>query len=310
MIHQILIPFDFPADRRALLAQRGRVLQPTTSQAPLTHLLPDCDALIARTNLVINADLLRHAPRLRVIGVAGVGLDNVDLDAAAQLGIEVLHVPDAASDAVAEWAVGLMLQLIRPRARLVSEYRAGQFRGARANASGVELRELCVGILGLGRIGSRVGRICNHGFGARVLYNDIRSVPPPGFHATPVEKSELWRTADILSLHTPLTPLTRGLLSADVLNQLKPGAILINTARGAIVDTAALLAALQSGRLGGAGLDVLDPEPLSPDHDLFKLPNCLLTPHVAARTQGGLDRMLGVVERVLEFLDRTPPRTI
>lgn len=308
MIHKILLAANLDADAERRLANAANVIRADNAEIPLSSLVGDCDALIGRTNTLITAEVLRAGRRLRVVGVAGVGLDNVDLDAANQLGIHVLHVPDAASDAVAELTVSMMLQLIRPTTELRHAYQAGRFHEARAVASGRELRELCVGVVGLGRIGSRVARICNVGFGTRVLFNDILTIQPAGFQATAVSKEELWSAADVITLHLPLTPLTRGLISENVLRQFPPGAILINAARGAIVDTAAMTAALQSGRLGGVGLDVTDPEPLPPDHPLFKLPNCLLTPHIASRTPGGLQRMFGIVEMVLDYLSRTPPR--
>ena len=154
----------------------------------------------------------------------------------------------------------------------------------------------------MGRIGSRVGRICAAGCGARVLYNDIIDVGPLAYPAQAVDKPTIWSQSDIVTLHVPLTDQTRGLVNAEVLAQFRPTAFLVNTARGAIVDTGALTAALQTGRLGGAALDVTFPEPLPPDDPLFACDNCILTPHVAARTIGGLQRMFGVVDDVLAYL--------
>jgi len=164
------------------------------------------------------------------------------------------------------------------------------------------LRELTVGIVGMGRIGSQVGRRCAAGFGMRVLYADIAAVGPFDFAAEAVPPERLWAECDVVTLHVPLTPATRGMVDTAVLAKTKPGALLVNTARGAVVDTAALTKALQTGQLGGAALDVTYPEPLPPEHPLFKCERCYVTPHIAARTYGGLRRMCAVVDQVLEIL--------
>ncbi|NLG44083.1 MAG: hypothetical protein GX547_12605 [Phycisphaerae bacterium] len=294
-------PLDATAEAR-LEAGAQVVRAPAPGEQSLCRLIGDCDALVARTETRVTRAVLSAGRKLRVVGVAGVGLENVDAAAAEELGIAVLNVPAAASDAVAEFAVTLMLQLLRPVPRLASAYRGGDFRGARRTPHGRELRELTVGIVGMGRIGSRVGRICAAGCGARVLYNDIIDVGPLAYPAQAVDKPTIWSQSDIVTLHVPLTDQTRGLVNAEVLAQFRPTAFLINTARGAIVDTDALTAALQAGRLSGAALDVTFPEPLPPDHPLFACDNCILTPHVAARTIGGLQRMFSVVDDVLAYL--------
>lgn len=271
-------------------------------EASLLAVIRGCDALIARTHTPVSRRLLQEADRLRVVGVAGVGVDRVDLAAARERGIVVLNTPAAASDAAAEFTVTLMLNLLRPVPRLSRQYQKGEFAATRAKPHGSELRELTVGIVGMGRIGSRVGRICAAGFGAKVLYNDIRPVGPFEFAAEAVDKSTLWRESDIVSLHLPLTDDTRGLIDTTTLSQFRPDALLVNAARGAIVKTDDLTQALGVGRIAGAALDVTDPEPLPPEHPLFSFENCLLTPHVAARTFGGLQRMLAVADDVLAFL--------
>lgn len=285
------------------LAAAAEVIRPReNTQKSLVAAIADCDALVARTHTPVTRELLDAGRRLKVVGIAGVGLDRVDLDAARERGIRIVHTPDAASDAVAEFTAALMLELLRPIGSLSAAYRAGQYRAVRAAPHGPELCELVVGIVGVGRIGSRVARICSAGFGARVLINDIRDVGPFPFATETVDKPALYRMADIISLHVPLTAQTRGLIGAEALAMFKPGARLINTARGKVVDTPALLAALQSGQLAGATLDVTDPEPLPSDHPLWQQGNCILTPHVAARTHGGLRRMFDVVDEVLAIL--------
>lgn len=309
-VHKILLaePLDAEAEAR-LVAAATVVRSPAPDETVLCGLIGDCDALVARTSTTVSRRLLEAGQRLRVVGIAGVGVDRVDLAAAEELGITVVNTPAAATDAVADLTVGLMLQLLRPIPRLAEEYRAGRFTPARAQPHGRELRELTVGIIGMGRIGSRVGRTCAAGFGTRVLYNDIAPVGPFDFPAQAVDKTAIWAESDIVTLHVPLTDLTRRLVSAEVLRHLRPTALLINTARGAVVDTYALTVALQAGRLAGAALDVTDPEPLPPDHSLFACERCILTPHIAARTFGGLRRMCAVVDDVLALLANAAPRS-
>ncbi len=297
----VLLADSLDAAAEARLHAKAEVLFAAGDDRALLELIAQADALIARTHTPVTRRLLEAGTRLRVIGVAGVGVDRVDLTAAAECGVTVLHTPGAASDAVAEFTVHLMLELLRPVRALSAAYAAGRFHEARREPHGAELRDCTIGIVGMGRIGSRVGRILA-GVGARVVYNDITPVGPFDYPATPLAKRELWAASDFVTLHVPLTSETRGLVGDQVLPQFKAGARLINTARGAAVDTAALVEALQNGSLAGAALDVTDPEPLPADHPLFALPQCVLTPHVAARTHGGLARMYAVVDDVLAYL--------
>ena len=305
MVFKVLLVGQLDAEAEGRLIAAAEVIRPpATDELTLREYVTDCDALVARTHTPVTRTVLAAGRRLRVVGVAGVGVDNIDTSAAEELGVMVLSTPAAASDAVAEFAVGLMLQLLRPVPRLMDEYRQGQYRQTRQSPHGPELRDLTIGIVGMGRIGSRVGRICSAGCGARVLYNDIVEVGPFAYSAVAVDKTTIWSQSDIVTLHVPLTEHTRGLVNADVLSRFRSSARLINTARGAVVDTAALTAALQSRQVTGAALDVTEPEPLPPKHPLFACENCILTPHVAARTIGGLRRMNDVVDDVLAYLER------
>jgi phosphoglycerate dehydrogenase-like enzyme len=185
--------------------------------------------------------------------------------------------------------------------------RYGGFEQARRTTCLCELSELTLGIVGLGRIGKAVARRCRHGFGMRILYNDIVSPGWLDFAATPVGKEELYNTSDVVSLHVPLTDETKYLINAGALAKFKPQAILLNTSRGAVVDSEALAHALSSGAIAGAALDVFDPEPLPPNHALMHAPNTLFSPHVGARTVGGLARMNEVVEDVIRVLEGKQP---
>lgn len=307
---RVLLADQLDDAAHARLTIGAEVVLPTApTEAAWIAAIGDCDAAVFRTHNRVTRAVLEAGRRLRCIGVAGVGVDNVDTSAARERGIAVLHTPGASSDAVAEFTVALILNLLRPIRALEDAYCRGEFVQARLSPHGPELRGLTVGILGMGRIGRRVGRICAAGFGARVIYNDILPIELRGEFdcgARAVGVEELWRESDVLTLHVPLTDATRGMISADVLTRLRPQALLINTCRGAVVDTAALTAALKSGALRGAALDVVNPEPLPESHDLWTCGQCILTPHVAARTHAGVQRMFGVADDVLAFLRQNP----
>ena len=277
-------------------------------EASLTKAVGGCDALLVRTYARVTAAVLEQAGRLRVIGRGGVGLENIDLEAAGKRGIAVVYTPAAGTEAVADLAVGLMISVVRKIATGDMMVRAGRFaEGRRVRGLG-ELRDLTLGIVGLGRIGRAVARRCRHGFGMKVLYNDVVDVGLVDFVATSVEKEQLYRDADVISLHVPLTDLTRRLINDTTLSKFKAGAILINTARGAVVDGDSLARALSSGQLAGAAVDVFDPEPLPAGHPLLTAPNTVFTPHIGARTERSLAGMNAVVEDVIAVLSGDPPR--
>lgn len=172
---------------------------------------------------------------------------------------------------------------------------------------GRELRGLTLGVVGMGRIGSAVARICGQGLGMRILYNDIRNIGPLPFPTTAAAKEALYRESDIVTMHVPLTDATRGMINAETLRLFRSSATLINTARGPVVSANALAEALGSGRLAGAALDVHDPEPPGEDHPLLRAPNVLLSPHIGARTRSGLSRMNDVVDDVIAVLEGRRP---
>ncbi len=277
-----------------------RVVAPDRSD--LTALLESADALFVRL-FPVTAEVLAHAPRLKVIARHGVGYDTVDIAAASARGIPVVYTPNANSDAVAEHCVLLMLAVARRLVSLDRAVRAGEWARGRdwtAPASvGLELREKTLGIVGMGQVGRRVAHICGVGLGMAVLGHDP-FVPAAAFPVGVTcigELPDLLGRADIVTLHTPLTPQTRRLMDAERLARMKPGAMLINTARGGLVDEAALQAALRSGHLGAAGLDVLEEEPPPADHGLLTWDprRVTLTPHVAGVSDHSLRRMAELV---------------
>ncbi len=332
---KIVVAESYGPDAMADLERAGRVVRlPACDPDTLAAAIDDADALLVRTYARVTRELLDRAHRLRVIGRAGVGLDNIDLAAAHERGIVVVSTPAAATHSVAELTVGLMIGLERRLVWADTAVRQARFMEARAQASSRELHGLTLGIIGMGRIGQCVGRIGALGLGMRVIYNDIVDVGPLGFSAEPMDKPDLFRAADVVSLHVPLTPLTERLIDATALATMKPTATLINTSRGAVVDLDALAAALQRGAhagtlrpgahadaaekgspagafgriaIAGAALDVYEPEPPPPDHPIFDVPNVLLSAHIGARTAAGIGRMERVVDDVIAVLQGRPP---
>ncbi|MBI4012362.1 MAG: C-terminal binding protein [Candidatus Rokubacteria bacterium] len=262
------------------------------------------DALLVQYGQV-SRRVLQGLPRLRLVVRYGVGVDGVDVAAATERGIPVANVPDYGTDEVANHAVALLLALGRKIARLDRQTRAGRW-----NVFEIQpvhrLIGRTVGLVGCGRIGSRVARKLA-GFDVRLLAHDPYLAEfPPG--VTPVGRERLLAESDYVTLHCPLTAETRHLIDAAALACMKPGAVLINTARGGIVDTAALVAALEGGRLGGAGLDVTEQEPLDPGSPLLRLEQVIVTPHAAWYSEEGRSELKRrVAEEAVRVLVRGEP---
>lgn len=287
----------------------GRVTYNTTgkplSSAQLAALLPGVDGYIAGLD-VIDAAALAAADSLRVVARYGVGVDNVDLEAAAARGIVVTNTPGANAASVAELTVAFLLLLARPVMPAAAATRAGEW----PRTSGLSLAGKTVGLVGLGAIGREVARRLA-GFNCRVLAYDV--VPDTAFArehgVTIVTLEQLLAQSDFVSLHAPLLPSTRNMVDAAFLAAMKPGARLINTARGELVDEAALLDALQSGHLAGAALDAFAQEPPGGDNPLLALPQVVATPHMGAHTDGSTTAMGALaLADCLAVLEGRPPR--
>ncbi len=267
-----------------------------------------CDALLVRTSSQVTRRVIESAPHLKVIGRGGVGLDNIDLVAAREKRVRVVYTPTAATDAVADLTFAFILGLIWNLKGNDAAVRSGQFLEGRSAAAPRELSGMTLGIIGMGRIGRAVARRAVHGFGMNVIYNDILNPQPAlDFPATPVSKNELYVASDIVSLHVPLTSETKELIDSKALATFRSGALLINASRGAVVNLADLNAALCSGHLGGAGLDVFDPEPPPTPHAIMRAPNTVFTPHIGAKTALAQSRMNSVVDDVIRVLEGKPP---
>jgi D-3-phosphoglycerate dehydrogenase len=277
-------------------------------EATLIAAVADADALVVRTHTDVTRRVIEAARCLRVIARGGVGLDNIDLAAARERGIPVVYTPAASTHAVADFAIGLIIGLQRRIAKFDQEIRGGDFALLRSRDPGcAELRHQTLGIIGMGRIGSQVARRASLGFGMEVLYNDIRPVGPFPFAATSASRDQVLAAADVISMHVPLTALTRGMIDRDAISRMKCSACLINTSRGPVVVAADLAKALREGRIAGAAVDVFDPEPPPADHPLRSAPNCVLTPHVASRSREGLAAMNDVVDDVVAVLQGRAP---
>lgn len=277
--------------KRDLEALAGRVTYNDTgnplSSAQLAALLPGVDGYIAGLD-AIDAAALSAADSLRVIARYGVGTDNVDLVAARARGVVVTNTPGANAGAVAELAVALLLLLARPVLSAAAETQVGGW----PRMAGLSLGGKTVGLVGFGAIGRAVARLLS-GFDCRLLtcdpWCDLERAASLGVAV--VEMDDLLAASDFVSLHAPVTPETRGMVDAAFLARMKPGAALVNTARGELVDEAALHQSLVSGHLRGAALDAFASEPPGADNPLLSLPNVIATPHMGAHTDGATTAM-------------------
>jgi len=294
----------------AWLKERARVIEAAPDSPAFDAALPEVEGMVVRTYTRVNAGLLARCPKLKVVGRGGVGIENIDVKACRARGVEVVYTPDANTLAVGDFVIGYALQLLRPWAFFRDNaYDPKEFKRIRDTQRGVQLNELTLGILGMGRVGRRVGAIAANGFGMRVIYNDLIDVQGQlSFPATPVDKQTLFQEADIVSLHVDMKSGNEKLVGPDLLSRMKPTAILINTSRGEVLDDAALADLLQQKKIAGAAIDVFDPEPPKADYPLLGLDNVLLTPHMAARTRTAIENMSWVVRDVVEVLEGRKPK--
>jgi len=281
--------------------------EPTLVDDPvrLADAAADADALIVRNRTQVRGALLAAMRRCKVVGRLGVGLDNIDLDGCAARGIVVIPATGANALAVAEYVIAAALLLLRGAYLSTGEVAAGRWP-REALGKGREAHGKTLGVVGFGSIGQLTAKLAR-AVGLHVVACDaMLGDADPAYAAAsvePVSLDELVARADVVSLHVPLVESTRRLFDAARIAAMKPGAVLVNTSRGGIVDEAALAAALQSGRLGGAALDVFEAEPLAPANPFAGCPNLLLTPHIAGVSAEANERVsLLIAERVLEAL--------
>ncbi len=266
------------------------------------------DAVIVRSQTRVDAELLASAaPRLSVLGVASVGIDRIDVDAATRAGVMVVNAPTGNTVAAAEHTMALMLALLRHIPGADQSIRRGEWE--RGSNTGRELRGKTLGIIGLGKIGKAVARRAL-GFEMRVIATDpyLTEEQAAEAGAKLVGFAELLHRADVVTVHTPLTPATKNLLGEGQFGAMKPDAVVLNVARGGIVDERALADALEAGRLAGAGVDVFTAEPMATDNPLRIAPNVVLTPHLGASTAEAQDRVgVEMAEQVVLALRGVTP---
>jgi len=282
-----------------------------SNRESLLEMVPGAAAIVADPTVPIDSEVLDAAgDQLEVVANFAVGYDNIDLDACRERDVVVTNTPDVLTNATAELAVALTYAAARGVTSSEARLRAGEWRGWDPGAHlGLELSGATIGVVGMGRIGRRYAELM-YGLGGSLLYTsrEVKESVEVKLGGRKVELEQLLADADVVSLHLPATPETTHLIAAEALARMKPTAILINTGRGAVVDSDALAAALEAGQIGGAGLDVFEGEPDVPQ-SLLDAPNTALTPHIGSATTRSRDYMARLVARnVIAVLggDRVP----
>ncbi len=307
---KILIADDIHESGKELLKRLAEVVdKPKIDEAELLKEIENADAVLVRSRTKVTKQVIEAAKRLKVIGRAGVGVDTIDVDAATRRGIVVVNAPESTSITVAEHTIGLMLAMARKIPFAHSSLKSGKWE--KGKFMGSELRDKTLGIIGLGRIGSEVAKKAR-AFGMRIIgydpYVTEKLAKELGVELVDLEK--LLASSDYVTLHVPLTEQTKNLIGKKELSMMKRDAVLINCARGGIIDEAALHEALASGKLGGAALDVFEKEPAT-DSPLLKLENVIATPHLGASTEEAQRLASTIVcDEVLKVLGNKPAKNV
>jgi D-3-phosphoglycerate dehydrogenase len=300
----VLVTEQLQAPAMEYLHARANVIESTPEN--VARDIGRADGLVVRTYTRVDAKLLAAALRLKVVGRAGVALDNIDVPACRARGVEVVHAPAANTLAVVDYTMRMIIEMNRRFWPLSGWLSAEDFHAERKQMFGRFLADCTLGVVGCGRIGSRVGRAAA-ALGMGVLYNDILDIEVD-YPAEAVDKDTLYARSDIVTIHVPLTDLTRKFINAEAIAKMKDCAQFINAARGGCVDYHALAAALKSGKLDLAAIDCHDPEPMPKDYPLFGLENVILTPHVAACVPKAKENMSMVVTDVIAVLEGKTPQ--
>jgi glyoxylate reductase len=255
----------------------------TEMHPSLIEKLPEAEGMLSLLTIPVTEKILDLAPNIRVVSNMAVGVDNIDVKACTKRRIPVGNTPGVLTESTADLTMALILSISRNIPVASRDALEGRWKTWLPDGwLGMELKGSTLGIIGMGKIGQAVA-MRGLGFGMQILFTDPE--PKKIINATQVPLNELLSKSDIVSLHTPLTPDTRGMINKSTLCLMRPTAILINAARGPLVDTSALLNALVHNQIGAAALDVTDPEPLPPTHPLYKFSNCLIVPHIGSATQ-------------------------
>ncbi|MBN1402389.1 MAG: hydroxyacid dehydrogenase [Anaerolineae bacterium] len=282
-------------------------LASATDEDTIIREIREIDGVVIRAQGRMSRRILENAPRLKIVGRHGVGVDNVDIEACTEHGVQVVNTPLATVEGVAEHTLGLMLAASKRMAYADRRIREGGWQ-IRYTAIGNELLGKTVGIVGFGRIGRRVAEVCHRAFNMRIIYSDVVSAPEQerDLGARRVELDELLQTADYVTVHVPLMPSTQGMFGGREFDLMRSDAYFFNCSRGPVVDEAALYEALAQGKIAGAGIDVFEQEPTPEDNPLFELENVVLTPHMATATVEAMIQMSLVTEDIIAYLQGKP----
>lgn len=310
MLSRVLITETLSDTAAKWLAEHAEVVWCPYESSQLDQQLTQAEGLVVRTYTLVNDSFLDKAPRLKVVGRAGVGLDNIDLDACRARGVRVVYTPDANTQAVVEYVLALMLDHYRPRTDLPDRADSETFHALRKTEVGRQLDQLTLGIVGFGRIGKRLGRAA-HAIGMRLLVCDLLSESelrqavdyPFDF----VDHTTLYAHSDIVSLHVDGRPSNRHMIDAEALALMRNDCLFINAARGMLVDSSDLADWAKLNTKAQIVLDVHDPEPPPGDYPLYGLSNVRLLPHIASRTYQALENMSMVVKDVIKVLEGQEP---
>jgi phosphoglycerate dehydrogenase-like enzyme len=306
----VLLPHPLPSDWIILLNGQVELVigtdQETGWSKNVLDAMPRAEGLLSLLTDRVDESLLENMPHLRIVSNMAVGVDNIDTKVCTQRGIPVGNTPGAMTDATADLTMSLLLAAARRLPESSRDAREGRWQTwSPTGWLGADLRGATLGIIGLGKIGRAVAeRAC--GFGLRLVYWEPAPSPEneAAVGARYVSFDELMSSSDFITLHCPLNESTRGLVNEVALRKMKSSAILVNAARGPVVDTSALVSALSENWIRFAALDVTDPEPLPPDHALYSLPNCFILPHIGSATHGTRKRMAEMAcENLLAGLD-------
>ena len=283
----VLITHTLPKEWITPLEERCKIFfgptDATELDPTLIDLLPQAEGLFTLLTIPVTEMVLRKSPKLLVVSNMAVGVDNIDVKACTLRKIPVGNTPGVLTESTADLTMALLLSIARNISSASMDAREGRWKTwAPSGWMGMELKGSTLGIIGMGKIGKAVTRRAI-GFGMKILFSDPETRNE--INAIQIPLDELLKNSDIISLHTPLTEDTRGMINQSTLSMMKPSAILINSARGPLIDTPALVEALVKHKIAAAALDVTDPEPLPPAHPLYGLPNCLIVPHIGSATQ-------------------------
>lgn len=277
--------------------------QPQITPEQLLEVIPEYDALLVRSRTKVTADVIKRGKKLKAVGRAGVGVDNIDITAATEAGVLVLNSPEGNTASAAEHTIALMFAIARQVPAADASMK--QQKWERSKFMGSELFNKTLGVIGLGKVGSRVAHVAQS-VGMKVLVFDplINAERAAKLNLQSIALEEIWRRADFITIHTPKTRETTNLISAAVLSRVKPGVRIINTSRGGVIDEAALARALQEGRVAGAALDVFDSEPPPKDSPLYSVGDkIILTPHLGASTvEAQFNVAIDLAEQMRDYL--------